>query len=125
MNDPVVSPSDKRFLSQSGIVLAVYVLYLFGFLTGITAVLGVILAQMSGQNADSLTGSHLRFQVRTFWIGAVYLILGWLLSYFFVGIPLLIWWFIWTLLRVTRGMLLLNDGKPVPNPRSIWLGADS
>jgi uncharacterized membrane protein len=123
MSEVVPPPlTNKRFLSQSGIALTVYILYLLGFLTGITAVLGVVVAHVSERTADPDVGSHLRFQVRTFWIGVAYFTLGWLLSYLLVGFPLLIWWFVWTLIRVVRGMLLLNDGKPIPNPKSFLLG---
>jgi hypothetical protein len=34
----------------------------------------------------------------------------------------MLWWVAWTLLRVIRGMLLLNDGKSIPNPKSLLFG---
>ena len=56
-------------LSDYGLALSVYVLYLLGFFTGLTAVIGLIIATMQGDRADPVSRSHFRFQVRTFWIG--------------------------------------------------------
>jgi uncharacterized membrane protein len=110
------------FISESGLALTVYILYLTGFLTGITAVVGVIVAHLYRRSASQQVATHLRFQVRTFWVGVIYFVLGCLLRHFIIGIPLLLWWGAWTLIRVIRGMLLLNDGKPIPNPKSLLFG---
>jgi uncharacterized membrane protein len=37
-----------------------------------------------------------------------------------VGFLILLWWFVWTLVRVIKGMILLNDQRPIANPTS-WL----
>jgi uncharacterized membrane protein len=116
------SSSGKRFLSDSGVALIVYILYLIGFVTGITALVGVIVAHLYRGSATQQVVTHLRFQVRTFWVGAIYFVLGCLLWYFIIGILLLLWWGAWTFVRVIRGMLLLNDGKPIPNPKSFMFG---
>jgi hypothetical protein len=36
-----------------------------------------------------------------------------------IGILLLVWWSVWTPVRVR---LLLNDGKPIPQPKSLLFG---
>jgi uncharacterized membrane protein len=109
-------------VSDRGIVLTVYVLYLLGFFTGISALVGVVIAQVRGSTADVVSASHFRFQIRTFWFGAVSFTIGWMLFHLLIGIPLLAWWFVWTLVRAIRGLSLLNDGKPIPNPRSLMFG---
>ena len=63
-------------MSDYGLALSVYVLYLLGFFTGLTAVVGLIIASMQGDRADPVSRSHFRFQVRTFWIGLLYLVVG-------------------------------------------------
>jgi uncharacterized membrane protein len=122
MSGIVASSADEKapVVSDRGIVLAVYVLYLLGFFTGISALIGVVIAHVRASTADVVSASHFRFQVRTFWFGAISFVFGWILWHFLIGIPLLAWWFVWTLVRVIRGLSLLNDGKPVPRPRS-WL----
>ncbi len=115
-----VPPATKPYVSQGNLALTVYVLYLVGFVTGFTALIGVIIAHVKAPLSDDSLRGHFRFQIRTFWIGLLYLVVGWLLSYLIIGIPLLIWWFVWTVIRIIKGMLLLNDGKPIPKPSS-WL----
>ncbi len=59
--------------------LSVYILYLIGYLTGFTALVGVIIAHVKAPSSDEVLRSHYRFQIRTFWIGLLYLLVGWLL----------------------------------------------
>jgi uncharacterized membrane protein len=37
-----------------------------------------------------------------------------------IGIPILVWWFIWSVIRIVKGALLAAEGRPVANPQS-WL----
>jgi uncharacterized membrane protein len=107
-------------VDDNGFALAVYILYLLGFLTGITVIVGVIIAHVKESTATGIARSHFQFQIRTFWIGLLYLITGTVLLYFIIGIPILLWWAVWTLVRVIKGLILLNDRRPVPEPTS-WL----
>ena len=111
---------EQPVVSGRGLALAVYILYLAGFLTVVTALVGVIIAHVKASSASEAISSHFRFQIRTFWIGLLYLMVGSLLFYFLIGIAVLIWWFIWTIIRVIKGIILLNDGKPIARPKS-WL----
>lgn len=106
--------------NDKGYALAVYLLYLIGFLTGITALVGVIIAYVKKPTATGFLQSHFQFQVRTFWIGLLYLGVGSFLLFLYVGGPILLWWFVWTLVRTIKGLILLNDGRPIPQPTS-WL----
>jgi uncharacterized membrane protein len=129
MSGIIASSTDERapVVSDRGIAIAVCVLYLLGFFTGISALVGVVIAHFKGSTADAVSASHFRFQIRTFWFGAVTFIIGWMLFHLLIGIPLLLWWFVWTLVRVIRGLSLVNDGKPIPRPRSAavrWEAAD-
>ncbi len=64
--------------------------------------------------------SHYQFQIRTFWIGLLYLAIGIPLCLALIGIPLLIWWLVWSLIRIVKGILLVIEHKPIANPKS-WL----
>jgi uncharacterized membrane protein len=37
-----------------------------------------------------------------------------------IGFPLLLWWFIWSVIRIVKGTLLATEHKPIANPSS-WL----
>jgi uncharacterized membrane protein len=81
---------------------------------------GVIIAHVKASSADEILRSHYRFQIRTFWIGLLYLVLGWLLVYVLIGILILLWWLVWSMVRIIKGMVVLNDGRPIAKPKS-WL----
>jgi uncharacterized membrane protein len=95
---------------------------LVGFLTGITVLIGVIIAYLQRDETDPICNSHFQFQITTFWIGSVYFFVGLLTIYVAIGVLILIWWAIWTLVRCVKGLLILNKGNAIPYPNSWWLG---
>jgi len=112
--------SQQPALTGKQLALFVYILYLVAYFNGITAVIGVIIAHVQIGSADPVLASHYRFQIRTFWIGVLYLVIGTILTVVLVGIAVLFWWFIWSLVRNIKGVLALNENKPIVNPAS-WL----
>jgi uncharacterized membrane protein len=109
-------------ISNKQLALIVYILYFVAYFTGITALIGVIIAHVQVASADPLLSTHYRFQIRTFWIGILYLVIGTILTVVIVGIAILLWWFVWSLVRNVKGTLALNDNKPVANPASWMFG---
>jgi uncharacterized membrane protein len=120
-NKPVVA-TERPLVSNYGLVLAVYILYLVGFLTGITALVGVIIAYLQRDKTDQIGRSHFQFQITTFWVGLLYLIVGAITAHFAIGALIIIWWFVWTIIRCVKGLLALNEGKPIAAPNSWWFG---
>src|SRR5262245_43051982 len=114
-------PPQQPMMSSRQLALIVYSLYFAAYITGgITSLIGVIIAHVQAGSVDPVTDTHYRFQIRTFWIGLLYLVIGGLLLVVIVGIAVLIWWFIWSLIRNVKGLLALNENKPIANPTS-WL----
>jgi uncharacterized membrane protein len=109
-------------VSNTTVALIVYVLYFLAYFTGITAVIGVIIAHVQAGGADPVLNSHYRFQIRTFWIGLLYLIVGSVLSLILIGWLVLLWWVIWSLVRNVKGVLALNEGRPIQDPASWMFG---
>jgi uncharacterized membrane protein len=109
-------------ISNKQLALIVYILYFVAYFTGITALIGVIIAHVQVASADPLLATHYRFQIRTFWIGILYLVIGTILTVVIVGIAILLWWFVWSLVRNVKGTLALNDNKPIANPGSWMFG---
>jgi uncharacterized membrane protein len=120
MSVPDSDPTPPSALSAKQLALIVYILYFVAYFTGITAVVGVIMAHLQVGSADPLSSSHFRFQIRTFWIGLLYIVIGTILTVVIVGIAVLFWWFIWSLVRNIKGVLALNENQPIANPNS-WL----
>jgi len=114
------SETERPIVSDNTLALIVYLLYGAGYFTGISALAGVIIAHMKVDDTDPVLRSHYRFQIRTFWIGLLYLAIGIPLCVVLIGFPILAWWFIWSLIRIVKGILLVIEHKPIANPRS-WL----
>ena len=107
-------------VSDTTFALAVYVLYIVGYATGLTALIGVIIAHIKIGTADAMLHTHYEFQIRTFWIGLLYLVIGTVLAIAIIGLFVLLWWFIWSLIRIVKGLIALNEQRPIANPTS-WL----
>ena len=107
-------------ISSYGLVLTVYILYLVGFLTGITALVGAIIAYRQRDTTDRVSQSHFQFQIKTFWIGLLYFFMRILTLHILIGALVLLWWVVWTVIRCVKGLLALNMGEPIGNPNS-WL----
>jgi len=124
-SDKLTAPqneSTKMIVDDRGLAFAVYVLYLLAYFTGITALIGVIIAYSQAGSANPEMKSHYTFQVRTFWIGLLYLVGGLVLLHFVVGAFVLLWWFVWSLVRNIRGLLALNRNEAIANPDSWMFG---
>lgn len=120
---PPPPSAPQPLVSNSQLALVVYVLYLVSYAVGgITALVGVIIAHIQVDQADPVQQSHYRFQIRTFWVGLIYLVVGCLLAIILVGFLVLLWWFIWTLVRNIKGLLALNENRPIADPTSWMFG---
>jgi len=114
------SEAQRPTVSDNALALAVYVLYCVGYYTVITALIGVIIAHVKVHDSDPVLRSHYQFQIRTFWIGLLYLAIGFPLCLVLIGFPILVWWLVWSLIRIIKGIISVNEHKPIANPRS-WL----
>jgi uncharacterized membrane protein len=112
--------AQRPIVSDYTLALMVYALYGAGYFTGFSALIGVIIAHMKVDDADAVLRSHYLFQIRTFWIGLAYLAIGIPLCMVLIGIPILAWWFVWSLIRIIKGVIAVNEHKSIANPGS-WL----
>ncbi len=106
--------------SEQNLVNIVYILYLASLIFGITGLIGVVIAYVNRRDEPEWLGSHYSFQIRTFWIGFLYLLISSLLTLILIGWLLILLWYIWVIVRCVRGMKCLARGEPYPNPKS-WL----
>ena len=109
-------------VSNPQLALIVYVLYFAAYVVGVTSLIGVIIAHVQVGSAEPMLASHYRFQIRTFWIGLLYLVVGGILVWVLVGFLVLLWWFVWSIVRNVKGVLALNENRPIANPGSWMFG---
>ena len=68
----------------------IYILYLVSIIVGITSIVGVILAYLNKGKAAEWVDTHYVYQIRTFWIGFLFSIIGVVLMFVFIGVFVLI-----------------------------------
>jgi len=100
--------------------MIVYALYLASLVAGITAIIGLIIAYVNWSDPDERLQAHYRFQIRTFWIGLMYTVIGTITIPILIGWLVLIWAVVWFIIRCVKGMVALNEGRAHPDPGS-WL----
>ena len=59
--------------TTKGAAKIVYILYLVSLLFGITGIIGVVMAYINKDDAPEWVQTHYQFQIRTFWIGALFI----------------------------------------------------
>ncbi|HIF9382460.1 TPA: DUF4870 family protein [Photobacterium damselae] len=98
----------------------IYILYLVGLVIGVTGIVGVIMAYVNKGDAPQWLQDHFRFQIRTFWMGLLLLFVGGILSSVFVGFFIVIFAYVWYIVRCVKGMKSLSQGQAPANVET-WL----
>lgn len=105
--------SDEKSLKT--ITTAVYALQAVGFFVGLTWIVAVVLNYVK---RDEVRGtwleSHFDWQIRTFWWGLLWAVVGVILTLVVVGIAVLFADAVWIIYRIVKGWLSLAENKPLP-----------
>jgi uncharacterized membrane protein len=98
----------------------IYILLVANIVIPFTSLIGVIMAYVNKDDASEWLKSHYRFQIRTFWIGILYFIIGFITVPIFIGFA--IWGFtvIWLAVRCVKGLKFLDAKQAHPNPTT-WM----
>lgn len=111
MENNVISEAEK---SGKTITTIIYALYAASFLVGITAIVAIVMNYVKKDDvAGSFLESHFRWQIRTFWFGLLWGIVGGLTFIIVIGWFILVANGIWIIYRIVKGWLNLNDNKPM------------
>jgi len=90
-----------------------------GFVFGLPSLIAVFLNYLKrGDVAGTWLESHFRWQIRTFWFTALWLMISGLVMLTIIGIPIAAWVMIpilglWVGYRVVRGWLALSGVRPI------------
>lgn len=98
----------------------VYILYLVSLVVGITGIVGLVMAYVKQGDAPEWVQTHYRFQIRTFWIGLLYMAIGLVTAVILIGF--LVWLFavVWLIVRCVKGMQEISRGEARANVTT-WL----
>jgi len=99
------------------ITTIVYILQALSYFTGITFIAAVILNYIKKDDVQGTwLASHFDWQIRTFWYGLLWSIIGFMSLILIVGYFIIIANAIWIVYRIIKGWLRLSENKPMyPN----------
>jgi len=98
------------------LTMLVYALQAAGFLLPpVVWIVAVIINYVRKEDvAGTWLESHFRWQIRTFWFGLLWAVLGAILFVLIVGWFILAADAIWIIYRIVKGWLNLSENRPMP-----------
>ena len=110
----VIDKTPEQLASLKQITMVVYILQALSFFFGLTAIVGVIINYVKKDEAvGTVYESHFDWQIRTFWWGLAWAVIGFILAFVLVGFAVMFVAWLWAIYRVVKGWLKLNDNLPV------------
>ncbi len=108
MNEPLPHASN----GHKNLATIVYALQALGLFTGIAFIAAIILNYIRRDEvAGTWIGTHFYWQIRTFWFGLLWTLLGYLTIVFVVGFGILFANTVWVIYRIIKGWVRLYEGK--------------
>jgi uncharacterized membrane protein len=101
--------------ANTGIATVIYVLYLVTVISGVTALIGVVMAYLYRDEAPAWLRTHYEFQIRTFWIGVLYSLIAGILCFVFIGFVLFFVIAVWWIIRCVKGLRYLDRRESYPD----------
>jgi uncharacterized membrane protein len=125
MTNPQAASAPPTTTSPAAVVntrgaLIIYILYLVTLMSGVTSVIGLVMAYVYRGDGSSWIDSHYQLQIRTFWIGLLYAGIAFVATAVMIGWLILLFLAVWYVVRIVKGMRYLRSGRPYPNPTT-WL----
>ncbi|HLR12741.1 MAG TPA: hypothetical protein VK104_03915 [Burkholderiaceae bacterium] len=100
--------------SRRTITIVVYVLQALAFFIGITGLIAIIVNYVKRADMQGTwLASHFRWQIRTFWFGLLWGLVGVLLLKIYIGALIALANVVWVIYRIVRGLLAVIDNKPM------------
>ena len=110
-------PPHDRAADDPLMAHVVYGLYAIGYVTGITYIIGLILAYVKRSDArGTWVESHYTWQIRTFWYSLLLTVIGVLLYIIIIGWAILAMVAVWGIYRLVKGWIMLANRRPIDNP---------
>lgn len=105
-------PSNQDQLRQY--TLIIYVLYAASILVGLTSIAAIIMNYIKRDEVQGTwLASHFEWQIKTFWVTLIGAIIGFVLSFILIGVPILLAITIWFIYRIVKGLIVFVDNKPI------------
>lgn len=104
--------------TKSNTAKVIYILLIIGTIIGITGFIAIIMAYVMKDDSHDWLQTHYRFQIRTFWIGLLYAVIGSITFQIVIGYFIFLFTFVWVLVRCFKGLKQLANEQEVKNLES-------
>lgn len=103
------------------LLLVTYILYVLGFFTGVSTIVGVVIAYVKrGEVAGTWRESHYTWLIRTFWIGLAAGVVAMITLIIGIGFLVMIAIAVWFIVRLVKGWSAYAKEQPIDDVES-WL----
>ena len=97
------------------VATVVYALQAAGFFVGITWIAAIVIDYVKkDEAAGTWLESHYRWQIRTFWWGLLWAVIGGITALVVIGFVILFVDAVWIIYRIAKGWLYLSENRPLP-----------
>lgn len=93
----------------------IYILYLIGLLTGVTILIGVVMAYVYRDGSPDWLRTHYTSQIRMFWMSLLYCLIAGVLTMVLIGFLLYLVIAIWWIIRCIKGLKHLDQKGAYPD----------
>lgn len=100
--------------SERMLVFVAYALHLLGAIAAVPSLIGLVVNYVKRGRYDDLFDSHHRWMISSFWWGLLWVCVGWLTIFIFVGYVIWFLAWLWYVYRHVRGLVNLINGEPMP-----------
>jgi uncharacterized membrane protein len=121
MSDNFSNVPNGNVTDEKTYATIVHGLYLASYIFGITSIIGLVMAYLRRDACEDWARSHYVYAIRTFWIGLLYSLIGALLCFVLIGIPILIGVAVWFGVRSIIAILRAQKAEELPNPETWWI----
>ena len=108
--------TEQQVASLRQLTLILYILYASCWiLGGLPAIVAIVINYIKREDAaGTLYESHFAWQIRSFWWGLAWAVVGTITAIIGIGFLILGALVIWLIYRMVKGLLFWNDHKPMP-----------
>ena len=118
MNDPEQQIGPTGFDFNRPTIVAL--LYLGTFVTGISGIVGVILAHVWRDEPHSpWEAAHYTYLIRTFWLALAAMVTGTITTLIGIGFIILFCACIWFLVRIVKSLIRAQNQMPMEEPQTL------
>lgn len=111
---PRNSDAHKDPGSLYNLTTAIYALQAIGFFVAITFIIAVVINYVKQSDVrGTWLESHFKWQIRTFWFGLLWAVIGAITFLILIGSFILLVDAIWIIYRIVKGWLRLYEKRPM------------